>query len=351
MHKSRLALTCSVFALASSLLPLQAQATENGITPYASLKMAVESVQPDNETAYKNYESARDAYSKFGLNGHYNINDATAVFAQVEVPFDSVNLSTHDPYDQDEPLNTAYVGLSGNWGTVTLGQQWMPYYNVIAAPVDMFSSYYSGFGTYTVFRVRETISYVSPTWNGFTFSGGYTSPDGNERSTMRLHGRRIQATASYATGDTTVAIGVDDAGSDPYGGYAYNHTRVYGASLAQTFGDFYLGAKYEYVRSDNRFGTGVPIYENGNQAISLFTSYTFGKNTAKLLLANVDNYGESIVHMGLDHQFTKKLKFFAEFYYEEDTAAMTQRKDGMAGIDWGGQGGKVFMAGFHYDIL
>ena len=349
MKKSRLALACSVFALAGGMLSVQAQAAEDGLTPYASIKMAAESVHPDKQN-FGNYDSARDAYSKFGLNANYTLTGNTTLFGQIEVPFDTVNLSTHDPYDQDEPLNTAYVGLSGDWGTVTVGQQWMPYYNVIAYPVDMFSSYYSGFGTYTVFRVRETISYVSPTFNGFTFSAGYTTADGNRKSTMRLNDHRIQATASYTTGDTTIAIGVDDAGNDP-NNYVYKSTRVYGASLAHTYGDWYFGAKYEYVDSDNGYGTTVPIYEDGNQAISLFTSYTFGKNTAKLLLANVDNYGETVVHTGIDHQFSKKLKLFAEIYYEEETAATTTRHGGMNDIDWTGSGGTVYMVGFHYDIL
>ena len=352
MQKSQHTLMCSIFALGWSFLPLPGKAaTINGITPYASLRMQVESVHPNGTTQHERYESLRDAYSRFGLKGHYNLSNNTAFIGQLEIPFDSANFAIRDPYDQGgsgrshgERLRLAYVGMSNSaLGTLTLGQQWMPYYNAIAAPVDMFSSYYSGFATYTVFRVRETIAYVSPSWNGVSFSAGYSTSDGNEKSTSRINDHRIQATASYTTGDTTVALGVDDRGNKDS-----EKSRIYGASLAQKFGDWYFSAKYERFETDNH--TSNSFSSNGNQAVNLFGSYTFGKNTAKLMLAKVKNYGDNIIHMGFDHQFNKDLKFFAEYYYEDSPAALSKRRCGMGDIDWNGSGGKAFMVGFRYDI-
>lgn len=347
MQKSKLALTGSILALAGTLLlPLQAHATENGITPSATLRMAAEAVRPDNTAAMGNYGSVRDAYSSFGLDGHYNINGSTAVFAQINVPFDSANLSTHDPFDQEEGLNTAYVGVSSDYGTLMLGQQWMPYYNAVAVQVDMFSSYYTGFATYSVFRLRDTVGYVSPTWDGLTLSASYSAADGNKRSLSRIDDRRIQAAATYTTGDTTFAVGYDDHGAD--GWTNDENIKLYGASVGHTMGDFYFGAKYEYISSGITDGT---YATDGDQAVNLFGSYTFGKNTAKLMWANVDGYGENVVHVGLDHQLTKKLKLFAEFYYEEETAAITAKKGGMGDSPSGVDGGKVFLVGFHYNFL
>lgn len=351
MQKPRFALTCCALSVACGIFSLAAKAeTENGITPYASLRMQAESVHPDSGATYDGYESLRDAYSRFGLKGHYNINRNAALFAQVELPFDSANFAIRDPYDQGgsgrshgERFRLAYVGARSHLGTLTFGQQWMPYYNAIAAPVDMFSSYYSGFATYTVFRVRETLAYVSPTWNGFSFSAGYATHDGNKKSTSRIDDHRIQATASYTHGDTTVALGVDDRGHEES-----KKNRIYGGSLSHRYGKAYFGAKYEYFDTDNQ--TSNEFSSDGNRAVNLFASYTFGKNTAKLMLANVENYGDNIVHLGLDHQLTKQLKLFAEYYYEENSAAMTKRRRGMEDIDWAGNGGQVFMVGVRYDI-
>ena len=45
-----------------------------------------------------------------------------------------------DPYDQDEPISHRQRWREGTLGALTYGQQWMPYYNAVAAPVDMFST-------------------------------------------------------------------------------------------------------------------------------------------------------------------------------------------------------------------
>ena len=63
-----------------------------------------------------------------------------------------------DAWDQEEDIHIAKVGLKGEFGDLSVGQMWMPYYNAIAYPVDMFSSYYSGFTTYTTFRKGDTLA-------------------------------------------------------------------------------------------------------------------------------------------------------------------------------------------------
>lgn len=45
----------------------------------------------------------------------------------------------------------------------------------------------------------------------------------------------------------------------------------------------------------------------------------------KLMLANVENYGEIIVHLSIDHLLQDHLKIFAEYYRESESAALTPR--------------------------
>src|SRR5690606_33055009 len=113
-----------------------------------------------------------------GFNADYALSDTVDLFGQLELPLDLANKAVQDPWDQEQDIRIGQIGLRGAFGTVAYGQMWMPYYNAIAYPVDMFSTYYSGFATYTVFRRGDTIAYYSPSFGGFSFSGGWSSENG-----------------------------------------------------------------------------------------------------------------------------------------------------------------------------
>ncbi len=337
--------------LALALGPLHAHADDTeGLSLYGSLRTQVESVAPDRSGSFHRYEALRDAYSRFGIQAAHSVNEQLTLFGQVEVPLDTANLRVRDPYDQGgagrsngERFRLALLGARTPLGTLTYGQQWMPYYNAIAAPVDMFSSYYSGFATYTVFRVRQTLAYVSPELHGLSFAFAHADANGNRRSTSRIDDKRIQASATYVFNDTRIALGMADRGDAGYG-----RNRLYGLAISQRLGALYLAAKYE------TFDTGTKaagsFARDGNEAINLFASYTIGKNTIKAMLAKVHNYGEKIIHLGVDHQYSDRLKFFAEYYHEQETAAITDERGGLADFDGSIRGGRAFLTGLRYDF-
>jgi len=312
---------------------------------YGSIRTHGEHVRPDNRDegagGLGSYTALRDAYSRLGVRANYSLTDGISAFGQLEIPLDTANLEVQDPYDQAENVRVGQIGLAGDFGTIQYGQQWMPYYNAISFPVDMFSTYYSGFATYAVFRVRDTIAYYSPDINGFSFAASYSDSRGNEKSTSRIDGSRTQFTVSYSVGNTTISAGVDDRGDD-------DESRIFGLAASHQMGDLYLAAKYEEFDSDNK--TSGAFNRDGNQAFNLFVSYTMGKNTYKLMLADVENYGDNVVHLGVDHQFRDDLKFFAEYYYEEETAAITTKRGGLAGFPAGASGGQVIAAGLRFDF-
>ena len=103
---------------------------------YGSLRMQAERVSPDRRDRVACVYSLRDAYSRLGVKIDYPLDATLALFGQLELPVDSANLRLRDPYDQQEHLRLARIGLRGQAGTISYGQQWMPYYNAIAAPVD-----------------------------------------------------------------------------------------------------------------------------------------------------------------------------------------------------------------------
>lgn len=326
------------------------ESAQHSVELYGSLRMQLESVKPGNSGPWGSYVGLRDAYTRVGLKAEYRFNDETAVFGQIELPFDTANFRISDPYDQGgagrdhrQRIRIAKVGVRTLVGTFTGGQQWMPYYNAVAAPVDRFSSYYSGFATYTAFRIPDTFSYSSPSVYGFTLSGSYTSAAGNRRSTSRIDDRRIQAVLSYALGDSRLAVGLDDRGDTGLG-----KDRIYGVSASHQAGPWYFAAKYE-VFDTNNYTPGA-FSRDGNKAFNLFASYNTGPYTFKAMYAKVQNYGDNIVHLGVDYQHTKSLKLFAEFYREGSTASIVKKRGGLADLNSASQGGRAILVGLRYDF-
>ena len=126
---------------------------------YASLLVHGEAVEPDNEDARGSNTGWRDANSRIGFKASYAFNEDVIAYGQLELPLDVPNKAVQDPWDQDEDIRIGKIGVKGSFGDLAVGPMWMPYYNAIAYPVDMFSSYYSGFATYTTFRKGDTIAY------------------------------------------------------------------------------------------------------------------------------------------------------------------------------------------------
>ncbi len=320
---------------------------------YGSIRMQGEYVDPDDNSVEDDYFGFRDAYSRIGAKASYDTG-AVTFFGQVESGLDLANFRVQGPYEQNDTgahendqlwdhLRIAKVGISGDFGTLAYGQDWLPYYNAIAYPVDMFSTYYSGFATYTAFRRNNTLAYYSPDWSGLSFSGGYSHEGGNEDSSGDLDDR-YQLTASYNLGNTTFSAGVDDMGGSA-------DMSIYGLSLMHTMenvgdGSIYIGAKAERISSDIE----TDVYgEDGDTAVNLFASYTVGKHTFKGMIADVPKYGENLFHAGYDYQLMEDLKLFAEYYYEEETAAITTRRGGAADTLWAADGGQTVSLGFRYD--
>lgn len=332
MHPSKLAAL-----LACGLVSNSAFALEYDF--YGSLRFAAESVRPDQTANLDDYTGWRDAYSRLGVRASHTINDNVSAFATLELPLDLPNKAVQDPWDQSEDIRVAKVGIKGNFGSLSVGQMWMPYYNAIAYPVDMFSTYYSGFATFTSFRKSDTLSYYSPAYSGFSLGAGYSLENG-ATSSDGSSDDRLQATLSYQLDKTTFALGLDDLGGA-------SNQQILGASVAAQLTDsLYIGAKYETFSSDLNSGYGG----DGDAAANIYAGYTYGAHTFKVMLANVDNYGDQILHLGTDYLINNDLKLFIEYYREEETAAITTQHGGAAETCWSCSGGKVIAAGLRYDF-
>ena len=336
-------------AVAATLAaPGMAMAQEEGAGPidwdfYGSLRIQYEAADPEGESSYDGF---RDAYSRVGFMGSMEFNEGLSAFAHLELPLDLANGKVQDPFNTaDEDVRIGKIGLESDVaGTFAYGRDWMPYYNAIAFPVDMFSSFQSGFATYTTFRESDTLFYYSPDFNGFSFGAAYSANSGYADSSGSQDDR-YQLTGSYSFQDTTLSLGVDDVDGA-------QNTRIWGFSAMHAMGDLSLSAKVEYFDSDQDADT---FGDDGDIAANVYAAYDWGQHTFKGMVANVDNYGEDIFHLGYDFHANDALMFFAEYYYEEEsTGAIPKeraRDTGTGAVEGPGDGSNnVFMVGMHYSF-
>jgi predicted porin len=316
---------------------------------YGSIRVQLEHVRADNQDAQKPYTALRDAYTRLGAKGDHDLLSDLTLTAQVEMGLDSANFEAQDPYFQGddrhivEGVRVGHIGLEGSWGRLRYGQQWVPYYNAIAAPVDQFSSYYSGFATFSAFTRRSSVFYSSPEIGGVSTAFG-TSLNGGLQDEKGEYDNRHQIALSYQNSRLTLAAGYDHLGG-------VDSEAIAGLSAAVTHpageGILYVAAKYERYMSDrDSSGWG----EDGSQSVNLFGRYTTGQHSFKAMIAQNDHYGEGVAHLGYDRQVDALLKLFMELYAEEETAAITAERLGREGADSAASGGVAFLTGFRYDF-
>jgi predicted porin len=306
---------------------------------YGTLRFQAESVSPDDDSTLTPYHGWRDAYSKLGFYATHPLSDTLTSYARLELPVDLINTALQDPWDQEEDISIGTLGVKGKFGYLSIGKMWMPYYNAIIIPFNNFSSYYSGFATYSVFRKSDTIAYYSPSFDSLSAALGYSLGKGAKKSNGDSDDR-LQATLNYNFCDISLAGGVDVLGGD-------NDSTILGTTLIwQATDALHIAAKYELHSSDIELGYGA----DGDHAMNIYAAYTKGKNTYKIMVAEVEGFGETILHLGWDHQFKDGLKFFIEFYNEENTAVITEEHGGLKETCWSCSGGHVILAGLHFNF-
>ena len=104
----------------------------------------------------------------------------------------------------------AYVGLTGDFGTVTAGQQWTPFYTMVTAVTD--PTINSTAETQDYLRVDSSVAYASPVMNGLQLAAVAVSDKDAAATTPSNEDTDImQFAAKYSVGSATIAAGVSRA--------------------------------------------------------------------------------------------------------------------------------------------
>ena len=277
---------------------------------YASLRLHLSRATVDAafDGGDRSYTGLTDAYSRVGAKAGFTLGN-TKFSGKLELGLNSAELELGDPsFFDDQDLRIKSITASGDWGTLVVGKDWLPYYNNVGYPVDYFSTIYAGYTTYAFFRENQ-IAYTSPRYQGLR--GEIARIERTSGGPSGWH-----YVANYQSGGLTLAIGQEDMDG------SVGDTQ--GASASYTDGPWYLAAKYENSDTGN-------IY-NG------FVQYSRGKASYKFGLGLGDQFSGDTYHLGVDYQLSQSFKLFTEFYSEDRNYAILQDR-AETSSDYFGAGG------------
>jgi hypothetical protein len=305
----------SLIAYSILLLPATAMA-ELTVEPYGSLRIQAEQVSVDkavDPAQDDSYSGFRDAYSRFGVNASYPLANGTTLGGKIEIPFNTAQMQAEDPsffegfYKNNNAPRVYKLTASGNWGSAAIGKQWLAYYNNIAYPVDYFSSFYSGFATHATFR-REAVTYTTPTFAGFSLTGSAVDMvDGGGEAYLDTN----QFALSYTMDGLNMALAYQDS--------IDIKADILGASASYKTGPWRFATKIEQLDSP------ASVTNNPDPLLyNVYASYKLNNYTFKAHYAKGDVTGDGTAffqgdtyQLGADYQYTKNLKVFMEYFYEE----------------------------------
>lgn len=264
--------------------------------------------------------------SRLGVRGFEDLGNGLSAIYQFEFGVDVTdggNLESNRP---------KLVGLKHDqFGTLSIGTQWTPYYNV-AGITDVFNSGRT-FGSTAYlgrFRKDNTLNYLSPNWYGFTVESmiQMDGPGGTEDgidtwdAALRYQNGPMFAGLGYTStegNDVPVMVNADGTFTDAVRGNRDQWVLGLGYSIA----NFGLGFTGEYG-DDNGFGDSVlapdgTVAIEGDKAWNYYgtLSYTFGANIVRAAYGYVDPDGDQDEFqnyaVGFQHNLSRRTRLWVEY--------------------------------------
>lgn len=291
MNKSAIAL-----AVAAAL---GASAVYAETTLYGSARGSIDYVDPngtdftdDDEEA--NFWELTNVSSRLGVRGSEDLGGGLSAIYQYEFGIDLMDGSGSGVGGGRPHV----LGLRGGFGTVSIGRQWTPYYNVMGI-TDIFNNGRS-FANYSgPFRVSSSLMYSSPDFMGLKVEAmasadGYGgNPDEQDVDTHSFG-------ASYS-----------NAGFTAGGAYFKDDVvgrRLWGVALGYGADVWTIGATYNNISNNDE------IFEMEDYMIA--GSYSFGSNIirASWALNDYDNAGDvNFWQLGWQYNFSPRTRLWLEY--------------------------------------
>jgi len=233
--------------------------------------------------------------------------------------------------DDSDGVNSgrnAYVGLSGDFGTVLAGRHDTPAKVAFYAAgnetigdsiIDINSKTSTTSAGFSELRLDNAVAYISPNFSGFTAAAavvpGETSGNNGLADAysvgLMYSGNGIKASAGYEVADSNMVLGSSGtaAGGLTIGADDHEMFQV-GASV--TFGDFMVGANYE--DTSNYAGTA-----SDKEVWAITGKAGFGNNyvTARYMETEIGTWDADTFHIGAGHKMSKRTQVYVAYENEE----------------------------------
>ena len=210
---------------------------------YASARIGVHSVDHDDVSEL----AVGGVASRFGMRSETDLGNGMTGFGRYEFSVGTEGGSTN------VGRRHAYVGLKGDFGSVTLGQTYHTFYNHVSGPLDIpwVGSLFALVST--TGRTAEALTYAGGT-DGVTFGVTLYMEDDDDPDLEGMDAWEVGATFGIAD----MMLGVGAKGAD--GGAGDDPEDVIGLTLhGISFGDVSMGVSYQMQDDDSSIGLHADI--------------------------------------------------------------------------------------------
>ncbi|HKY01221.1 MAG TPA: porin [Burkholderiales bacterium] len=315
MQKKLLAL-----AIAGAMAaPLAAQAQGSNVTIYGSLKPSIDFVDNGDESGV----SVQSNNSLIGFKGSEDLGNGLKAIFQLESQLDFDERGDTDAGDGQWVRRDSWVGLSGGFGSVVIGNMFPaykrstdfadPFADSIGDYNNIVGSLANGADEFNT-RFRNAVHYTSPNWGGFSLQATYGlrgdgDGDGFEDDSDDVEDDSFSVSGTYVWGPMTLTAAYEDQ-ADSVGegtkafkigaGYKFGNTTLAALYAKENFGDvgldddlehdvFFASIKHAIGKIDlaasytwaDEFDA---IEDSGAQAFAVGATYNLSKRTSIMAL-------------------------------------------------------------------
>ena len=309
---------------------------QSSVTIYGTIDTGLQyrNHSTDNTGSLTEMRSGGISPSIWGLKGVEDLGGGLKATLNLEGHYssDTGTLTTGPGFSSQLFRRQANVGLSGNWGTVTLGRQYSPAligtigteargfkeqfsnlfgwaYNQLAAPANALGAGTNAGNDIGVFT-GNTVQYsnnVGPVWLGVAYSLG-------EAAGSFKKGNEVSLGATY-TGPVVVGLGYQSMADSNTG---ETLSRLWSAGLAVPFSAF--TGKLNFIGVTNNAPSGARVSDV--KSIGAGLDYTWSASNTATLACYYSKY-ESSAHnsstksivLSNDYAFSKRTTLYAQLVY------------------------------------
>ncbi|MGD9787350.1 MAG: porin [Sulfuricellaceae bacterium] len=355
-------------AVAGAFVAPAAFAESGNVTIYGVMDASYDITDNGNSTTAQGERTNKVSSnsSRIGFKGSEDLGNGLSAVWQLET-----GINVDGTTDSNLNSRNTFVGLSGKtWGTVILGRHDTPY-KLSTRSLDMFAdgladnrnimgggsstslgsnkvANIAGTGTAATLngsvasfdgRQSNVVAYISPTMNGFTAAIAYVAGAESAATSGNKKGNAWSAMANYSNGPWYGALAYErhnfgTAGTGSLGPTVYldkNGTtadisdrseHAWKLGVGYKANNFRVGFAYEKTSDDLGNVAALKCGSSdclGHNAWNLGGGYTFGNNEVKVQytkagdMGSTANSGAKQWAIGLDHNFSKRTKIYAQY--------------------------------------